>query len=163
MPLQRPAILLIAHGSRRPEANAELEQVAARLREQSHYELVQPAYLELAEPNIEQGAARCVASRASVVILLPYFLSPGRHVVDDLTAACDRLRQRYPAVSFVLAPPLGQHPAVVDILLQHARIAEQQLNASPPFPQIDTRVMAETENKKRADRISASGATSTSS
>ncbi len=116
----RRAILLIAHGSRRPQANAELENVAESLRQRGHFDFVQPAYLELAEPTIEQGAAVCVAHDARLVILLPYFLSPGRHVAEDLSAACQRLRQLYPHVHFLLAPPLGQHPAIIDILLHHA-------------------------------------------
>lgn len=116
----RRAILLIAHGSRRLQANAELEDVAEALRQRGSFDFVQPAYLELAEPTIEQGAAACVASHARVVILLPYFLSPGRHVVEDLSAACQRLHQLYPHVHFTLAPPLGQHPAIIDILLHHA-------------------------------------------
>jgi sirohydrochlorin ferrochelatase len=125
-----PAILLIAHGSRRAQANLELEQIAAQLHLRGNFCWVQPAYLELAEPSIDEGAARCVERRASVVIMLPYFLSLGRHVVDDLTAARDRLRQRYPQVTFLIAPPLGQHPALVDILLQHAQLAERELAGS---------------------------------
>jgi sirohydrochlorin ferrochelatase len=121
MPSSRRAILLIAHGSRRPQANAELEQIAQALRQCGPFDFVQPAYLELAEPTIEQGAAACIAYGANVVVMLPYFLSPGRHVVDDLSAMCQRLRQLYPQVHFTLAPPLGQHPAIIDILLDHAR------------------------------------------
>jgi len=120
MPSSRRAILLIAHGSRRLQANAELENVAESLRQRGHFDFVQPAYLELAEPTIEQGAAACVAHDARVVILLPYFLSPGRHVAEDLNAACQQLRRLYPHVHFAVAPPLGQHPAIIDILLHHA-------------------------------------------
>jgi sirohydrochlorin ferrochelatase len=131
MASSRRAILLIAHGSRRPQANAELESVAESLRQRGRFEFVQPAYLELAEPTIEQGAAACVAHDARVVILLPYFLSPGRHVAEDLNAACQHLRQLYPHVHFALAPPLGQHPAIIDILLQHA--TETLAETEPPL------------------------------
>jgi sirohydrochlorin ferrochelatase len=128
MPSPTRAILLIAHGSRRSQANEELEQIAQALRQCEQFDYVQPAYLELTEPTIEQGAAACVAHGASIVILLPYFLSPGRHVVDDLSAACQRLRQLYPQTQFTVAPPLGQHPAIIDILRDHARIALAELD-----------------------------------
>ena len=50
-------LLLIAHGSRHAEANADLEFVAAQMRLRGS-EIVVAAYLELAEPNIESGGAR---------------------------------------------------------------------------------------------------------
>lgn len=121
---RRAALLLIAHGSRRAEANADLVFVAERLRERGRYPLVQVSYLELAEPDIDGGGAECVAAGATDVILLPYFLSPGRHVAEDLAAARDRLAARFPQVRFALAEPLGRHPLLLDILEQRAREAE---------------------------------------
>lgn len=118
------ALLLIAHGSRRVEANTELADVAASLRARGTYRIVQPSFLEIAEPTIEAGGVLCMESGATEVILLPYFLSPGKHVVEDLTAARDRLRERFPAVRFVLAEPLGRHPLILDVIEQRARDAE---------------------------------------
>src|SRR5579885_2597819 len=98
MSVSTTALLLIAHGSRRPEANADLEFVATELRARGRYSLVKVSYLELAEPNIEAGGAQCVGAGATEVILVPYFLSPGVHVVEDLTAARDALAARFPQV-----------------------------------------------------------------
>ena len=120
----RLALLLIAHGSRRPEANADLEYVARQMRERGRYPIVQVAFLELAEPGIEAGGALCVEVGATEVILLPYFLSPGKHVVEDLTAARDRLADRFPTIRFVLAEPIGRHPLLLDILEQRASEVE---------------------------------------
>jgi sirohydrochlorin ferrochelatase len=114
------ALLLIAHGSRRAEANADLEFVAAELRARGRYGIVRVSYLELAEPGIEAGGIQCVEAGATDVILLPYFLSPGVHVVEDLTEARDKLRGRFPRVRFVLAEPLGRHPLLIDVLEQRA-------------------------------------------
>lgn len=114
------AVLLIAHGSRRTEANADLEFIAAELRTRGRYPIVCSSYLELAEPNIETGGAKCVEAGATDVILLPYFLSPGVHVVEDLTAARDALTAQFPHVRFRLAEPLGRHPLLVDVVEQRA-------------------------------------------
>lgn len=119
------AVLLIAHGSRRPEANADLEFVASALRARGHYSVVCVSYLELAEPNIEAGGAQCVSAGATEAILVPYFLSPGVHVTEDLTEARDKLTARFPHVRFVLAEPLGRHPLLIDIVEQRARAAER--------------------------------------
>src|SRR5262245_11826207 len=120
----RTAILLIAHGSRRAEANADLEFIAAELLARGRYAIVRVSYLELAEPNIETGGVQCVDAGATDVILLPYFLSPGTHVVEDLAAARARLAARFPAVRFALAEPLGRHPLLLDVLEQRAGEAE---------------------------------------
>jgi sirohydrochlorin ferrochelatase len=119
----KTALLLIAHGSRRAEANADLEFVAAELRARGRYGVVRVSYLELAEPGIEAGGVQCVEAGATEVILLPYFLSPGVHVVEDLTEARDKLSERFPRVRFVLAEPLGRHPLLIDVLEQRANEA----------------------------------------
>ena len=120
----RTAILLIAHGSRRAEANAELETIAEAMRSRGRYANVCVSYLELAEPSIADGGEACVQAGAADVILLPFFLSPGRHVVEDLTAARDALAQKFTAVRFVLAGALGSHPSILDALEDRAREAE---------------------------------------
>ena len=58
------------------------------------------------------------------MILLPYFLSPGKHVVEDLAAARDRLAGRFPGARFALAEPLGSHPLVLEVLEERAREVE---------------------------------------
>ncbi len=121
--LPRTALLLIAHGSRRAEANADLEDLAAKVRERGDYRHVQAAYLELCPPDIVAGGVSCVEAGATKVVLLPYFLSAGVHVVDDLTAARDELRKRFPAAEFVLAAPLGRHPLLTEIVLERAAAA----------------------------------------
>ena len=118
------ALLLIAHGSRRPEANADLEHVAAELRARGRYDPVQVAYLELAAPTIRAGGEACVRAGTAEVILLPYFLSPGVHVREDLTEARDELAAAHPGVRFRLAEHLGLHPLLADIVDERARAAE---------------------------------------
>ncbi len=121
----RIALQLIAHGSREPEANADLHQVAAALRLRGEYAIVEASFLELAEPSIDQAAARCVEQGAERVVLLPHFLSAGVHVQRDLTEARGKLAARFPEVQFLLADPIGQHPMLLEILIDRARAAEQ--------------------------------------
>ena len=119
----RDALLLIAHGSREAEANADLQHVAAELRRSDDYPTVVASFLELAEPEIDEGAARCVAEGADRVVLLPYFLSAGVHVRRDLAEARERLTKRFPRVEFRLAEPLGRHPALAQVVMERAREA----------------------------------------
>jgi sirohydrochlorin ferrochelatase len=128
---RRVALQLIAHGSRRPEANADLEYLAGALRQRGRYPLVQVSYLELAEPSIEAAGAWCVQAGATDVILLPYFLSPGKHVVEDLTAARNRLAEQFPTVRFVLAEPLGRHPLLLQVVEERAQAVEETPRPGP--------------------------------
>ena len=95
--------------------------------------------LDLGEPEITWHVARdglaeavcwlgllcgALSKIATDVILLPYFLSPGVHVAEDLTEARDKLGERFPGVRFVLAEPLGRHPLLVDVVEQRAREVE---------------------------------------
>ncbi len=121
----KTAILLIAHGSRHEEANADTYHLAAELRRRGPYALVEVAFLELAEPRLDQGAGRCVEQGATRVTMLPYFLSAGVHVRRDLAEARERFAERYPHVTFRLAEPLGRHPLLVEVIAQRAREAEE--------------------------------------
>ncbi|MCS6977466.1 MAG: CbiX/SirB N-terminal domain-containing protein [Gemmatales bacterium] len=120
---QKTALLLIAHGSRRAEANADLDYVADALRRRGPFSIVESCYLELAEPNIAAGAARCMEQGSERVVMLPYFLSAGIHVREDLEQMRQELQVRY-GVPFILAEPLGRHPLLVEIVLQRAREAD---------------------------------------
>lgn len=120
----KTAVLLIAHGSRHADANADLDHVATELRRRGRYAVVEVAFLELAEPTIQQGGMRCVEQGVECVILLPYFLSAGVHVRRDLAAARDHFAGRYPRVVFRLAEPLGRHPLLADVAAARAREAE---------------------------------------
>jgi sirohydrochlorin ferrochelatase len=117
------ALLLIAHGSRQDEANADLYHVVAEMRRRGEYAVVEASFLELVEPGIEAGAQRCVVQGARRVVMLPYFLSAGVHVRRDLAAMRQQLAQRYPHVDFWLAEPLGRHPLLLDIVAERARLA----------------------------------------
>jgi sirohydrochlorin ferrochelatase len=114
------ALLLIAHGSRQPEANDDLHAVAAEMRRRGDYPIVETAFLELAEPTIETAGRRCVEQGAQHVILVPYFLSAGVHVQDDLQEHCRQLSVRYPEITFRLARPLGPHPLLCDLVALRA-------------------------------------------
>jgi sirohydrochlorin ferrochelatase len=117
----RDALLLIAHGSREAGANADLHDLAAELRRTGEYFFVVASFLELVEPGIDEGGARCVAEGAERVVLLPYFLSAGVHVRRDLAAARERLAERFPQVEFRLAEPLGRNPALVQVVMERAK------------------------------------------
>lgn len=120
-------IVLIAHGSRRAEANEDLHRVAASMRQRGFPHVV-AGFLELAEPDIHSAGDELVARGCRRIVLAPYFLSAGRHVVSDLEAARQELAAHWPSVHFSLAGPLGPHALLEQILLERI---DQALGTSP--------------------------------
>lgn len=123
---RRKAVLLIAHGSRRAAANQDLVQLAEMLRERSVFPIIEIAYLELAEPTIPEGAERCVAAGADEVLMLPYFLSAGVHVQNDLEEHRSEFTTKFPKTDFKLCGHLGLHPLMLEIVLARLREADEE-------------------------------------
>ncbi len=131
-----PSLLLIAHGSRRPEANDDLRALAAIVADKPDIGRVQVSYLELAEPTIAEGARLLVEGGAGDVVMVPYFLSPGVHVREDLTEALAELSAAYPGTRFTLGEHLGRHPLLARIVEERVAeaLAKHGANADGPAP-----------------------------
>ena len=114
------ALLVVAHGSRRDASNEEVRQLTDELRALAgnEYAQVECAFLELAQPSIPDGIDCCIAEGASEVVILPYFLSAGRHVVTDIPEIVANSQARHPAISLRIAPYLGQAASLVTSLLE---------------------------------------------
>lgn len=121
-PNRATGLLLVAHGSRRAASNDEVRELTERLRERSgdRYVCVEAAFLELAQPSIPDGIECCIRQGSREVVVLPYFLSAGRHVVTDIPEEVAGKRAQYPDVPIHIAPYLGQSEALADILLGQA-------------------------------------------
>jgi sirohydrochlorin ferrochelatase len=115
------AVLLIAHGSRHAPANDDLHRLAAQLAGRGEYSIVEPCFLELAEPDIRAGGDRCVARGATRVLMVPYLLAAGVHLLRDLAAARDDLWRHHPGVEFRLGPALGPHPLLEQLVSERIR------------------------------------------
>jgi sirohydrochlorin ferrochelatase len=115
-------LLLIDHGSRRPEANAQVEDLARRVAALQPQDLVAVAHLELAQPDIAAGVAVLVERGATEIIGLPYFLGEGRHAQEDvprmLAAACTTQ-----AVPWRCGAALGPHNLLARLLLERANVS----------------------------------------
>jgi sirohydrochlorin ferrochelatase len=119
------AILLVDHGSRRPEANALLDELAERIRPRVPDCVVVAAHLELAKPDIAEGIDRCVTQGATKIVLLPFFLGPGRHTTDDIPAQVECAAKKHPDVRILISESLGGHDALIDVALDRVRDADR--------------------------------------
>jgi sirohydrochlorin ferrochelatase len=126
------AVLVIAHGSRHAPANDDLKGMVERIAALGEFPIVEAAFLELAPPDIAAGGARCVERGANRVLMVPYFLSMGVHLIRDLTAERDALQTRHPTVEFRLGPPLGPDPLLDRLVLTRVRQLADG-TATPPY------------------------------
>lgn len=121
---ERYALLLIDHGSRRAEANELIERVAEEVRKRTAADrIVIVAHMELSEPTIEMGFARCVEQGATIVVAHPFMLAPGRHVAEDLPRLIAAAAALHPATRYVIAEPLGAHPGIVEAVVDRCATA----------------------------------------
>lgn len=114
-------LLIIAHGSRRMASNDELRAVAHKFDFLDHnFDKVGTAFLELDEPSIPQGLINAIEQGAKEIVVLPYFLSAGRHVAEDIPAEVMSVQKDYPNVIIKIAPYLGASDRMPEILLMQA-------------------------------------------
>lgn len=118
MTAARRAVLLVDHGSRRPEASAQLDALAGRVAERLPGWIVATAHLELVPPTLADGLARCVAAGARDVVIHPFLLAPGRHVVEDLPRLAAEAASQHPGVVVRVSEALGLHEKLVDVVLE---------------------------------------------
>lgn len=117
------ALLLIAHGSRKAYANDEVRRLAERVEalEGNDFGLVVTAFLEFGEPDILRGVDRCVDFGAAEIVVVPYFLAAGNHVVRDLPRELECAGARHPRVRIGIAAHVGGADALAGLVLQCAQ------------------------------------------
>ena len=115
-------VLIIAHGSRRMASNDEVREVTRQFSRQEHaFDKVDCAFLELDEPSIPQGLLNAIKEGATEIIVLPYFLSAGRHVTEDIPAQIASVQEAHPNVEIKIAPYLGASSTIPEILLMQTK------------------------------------------
>ena len=117
MNINKKSLLVVAHGSRKKISNIEIHQLANNISMKLQtFSIVEACFLEIAEPSIPQGIESCVRQGASEVLILPYFLAAGRHVIEDIPNIVKEEKTKYPDISITSLPYFGSSPVIVDIL-----------------------------------------------
>lgn len=116
------AVIVIDHGSRMPAANSMLDDVVRMYQAATGVEIVEAAHMELAEPTLEDAAARCVARGATSIVVHPYFLAPGRHSTSDIPGMVAAVAPHYPEIYFRVTEPLGVDAIMAQLM--HQRVIE---------------------------------------
>lgn len=125
---KQTGILVVGHGSRRDEANADVREAARLIASRGSFACVEPAFLEIVNPTINEGFAKLVSRGAEHVVVHPYFLSPGRHTRGDIPVDVQAAASRHPGVTYQITEPLAAHPSVIDASIE--RILDTKKSAN---------------------------------
>jgi len=131
-----PALLVMAHGTPNPTANAEMYRVVEEIRERAAFPIVAAGFLDCNQPSIPEAIDQCVGLGAQSIVAVPYFLHPGMHVADDLPTLIEEAERRHPAVSFAMGSYLGQAGQLSEILADRIQVARDRYSdaRNPPSP-----------------------------
>lgn len=112
------AIILLAHGSRRPESNEEVTALAAKLAERvkSTYRIVRHGFAEIAEPKFVTAVQEASRQGATEITVIPYFLAKGTHVANDVPRLIAEAKEQTKGVEISLTPHVGEQDFMINLL-----------------------------------------------
>jgi sirohydrochlorin ferrochelatase len=119
------AILIIAHGSRREESNVEVRRLtnAVRLLAGPEIQQVACAFLEITDPKTGEAIDELVRLGITDVLVFPYFLAAGTHVVRDVPRVIEETTKRHPQMTFRILPHLGALDGISELILRQVERA----------------------------------------
>ncbi|MBV0900204.1 CbiX/SirB N-terminal domain-containing protein [Haloarcula salina] len=123
--LDDEAVLLVGHGSRRERSNEQVRELAADLEGRLGIP-VDAAFLELAEPAIDEAVSG-LAATVSQVTVVHLSLFAASHVKNDVPLAVTQAREAHPELTINNGAHLGVHPAILDLLDDRAASVEADL------------------------------------
>ncbi|MHB1455354.1 MAG: sirohydrochlorin chelatase [Armatimonadota bacterium] len=112
----KTAIILLGHGSRAAGAAEDMEKVVLQLRNDPQYEVVEICQMSGLGDHFPEVFDRCVASGATKVVVVPYFLHFGVHMREDVPAMMMEKAQQHPHVKLILGKHIGYDDALVGII-----------------------------------------------
>ncbi len=124
-------ILLLAHGTKEPEASEPVHYYA-RLLAQRLERPVWPCLREFIEPSIPTVVGRLANEGARRILVLPFFLFQSGHVVRDIAADLAAEKQKHPQLEFIVGEPLGVDQSLADLLEKRAFQMIQKASRSQP-------------------------------
>lgn len=112
------SLLIVAHGSRREQSNNEVRELADQVSEGLRLSVndVLVAFLEFSTPSIGEAIDSCFAQGTNEIVILPYFLSSGNHVVKDIPNEISGVMSRWVDKKITVLPHIGEANGMVSLI-----------------------------------------------
>jgi sirohydrochlorin cobaltochelatase len=116
------AVILLGHGSRVKNAGDDMEKIASLLKARYGYPRVECAYMSRLGPHLPETIGRLVAEGQKNILVIPYFLHSGLHILLDIPEMMQREAETYPGIRLQMGPNLGFDEVLADLV--HKRITQ---------------------------------------
>jgi len=120
------AVILFAHGARDARWAEPFLRIASKARAAAPTLIVEVAYLEHLEPNLEQAARRLAKLGAKAIRVVPLFLGRGGHLRVEVPKLVAAAQAALPGVAIEVARPAGEDDTVIDALAAYCVRAARQ-------------------------------------
>ncbi|TVM00988.1 MAG: hypothetical protein CV087_11940 [Candidatus Brocadia sp. WS118] len=103
----KTGVILISHGSKLSSGNDGLFRVADMLRAMNRWDMVEAAFLQLAEPGFPEVVKKTVEGGVDRLVVVPLLLFKGNHVYKDIPEMLEMEKKKYPQVEFIYSNNIG--------------------------------------------------------
>jgi sirohydrochlorin ferrochelatase len=112
---KKTAVMLLAHGTREPEASKPVYEYARALARATGM-CVEPCLREFIEPSVPTVVRKLVEQGYERIAVVPFFLFQSGHVTRDIAADLAAEKEKYPKLQFDVGEPIGYDDGMVEIL-----------------------------------------------
>lgn len=135
--MMKTGIILISHGSKLSSGNDGLFQVAGMLRSMNRWDVVEAAFLQLAEPGFPDVVKKVVDCGVGRIVVMPLLLFKGNHVYKDIPEMLELEQKKYPRVEFIYSSNIGADERIALIAADriHEVLVERNYGGKPRLEQ----------------------------
>jgi sirohydrochlorin cobaltochelatase len=111
------ALILFGHGARDSRWRDPFDRLVQLWRSQHPNTLVEVAFLELMEPNLEGAVANLAKAGAADVVVVPVFFGQGGHLRNDFPELLESCQEKFPNINLSATPAVGEDLAVLQAII----------------------------------------------
>ncbi len=125
----RTAAVFVGRGASDPDANGDFCKLARLFGEGRNLGWLLPCFVGITRPRFEETLEFAARIRPDQLLVVPYFLFGGKLVIQ-IQEQTAQFRKRFPWIKVAVAPHLGIHERLLDVLderVDEARFGERPL------------------------------------
>ena len=122
LPNNQVDVLIIGHGSKDPNAQLSIQYVVDSL--SNTYRNISHCFLEIEEPNIQQGIEKCQKDNPEILVIVFYFLHKGAHVKRDIFEDLNPAIEKSNLKKVLITEHIGTDEKMIDLILERAKEVE---------------------------------------
>ena len=113
---RKTGVIVFTHGSTFKEGNEIMVRLVEKLRARLGYDLVEPCFMEICQPDIPTTIEKLVQRGCDHIFGYAFFLVPGKHLQRDIPAIMQRALAAHPGVTYEITEPMMDDPALLDLV-----------------------------------------------